>query len=123
MAAGSRSPSIESIEQAEFESRGGFDDLAGNDQLGGFRQADEAGQTLRATGAGNDAEIGFGQSDLRVRRGDAIVRGHGEFESAAERRAVDGDYDGLRRILDRGEKRREIGTASFSRSDRFRRIR
>ncbi len=107
----------EAIEQSEFERGGSFHDLTRDDELGGFRESDEAGQALRATGAGDDAEIGFGKADLRVLRGDAVVAGHGEFEAAAERHAVNRDDDGLGGILKRGEKGREIGAAAFARRD------
>ena len=62
--------------------------------------ADEAGQALRAAGAGNDAELDLRQSDLRRRDGDAVVRRQRDFKAAAERRPVQRRDNRLLRVLD-----------------------
>ena len=62
---------------------------------------DQARQALGSAGAGNDAELDLRQSELRGRHGDAVVAGLGQFEAAAERRAVDRRNDRLGASLDR----------------------
>ena len=108
------------VDQTDLKSRRSFDDLAGDQHLSGFRHSHKARQPLRSFRAGDDAEIGFGQSDLGVRDGDAIVRGHGQFESAAQRRAMDRNHNRFRGILDGGEQVMEVGPAAFTGCDRFR---
>ena len=74
---------------------GGFDGLAERAHLDRLGDARQPRQPLRAGRAGNDAELHFRLSDLRRGDRDAIVPGHGDFEAAAERRAVDRQTTGL----------------------------
>ena len=81
--------------------------LAERAHLHGFRDAGETRQPLRSTRAGNDAELHFRLTHLRRRDRDAIMAGHGDFQSAAERRAVDRHDHGLSRILNLQQHRIE----------------
>ena len=63
------------IDDAEFERALAADGLAADDHVERRRDADQARQPLRATGAGQDAELHFGQCDLGTRRAAAVVRG------------------------------------------------
>ena len=54
-----------------------------------FDLADEAGEALRAAGAGEHAEGDLGEADLAgALQGDADVGGHGDLEPAADGVAV-----------------------------------
>jgi hypothetical protein len=57
--------------------------------------ADDARQALRAAGAGQQAEVHFGQAALGRRHGHAVVAAQRHLEAAAERGAVDRGDDGL----------------------------
>jgi hypothetical protein len=70
---------------------------------GGY--AAETRQALGSARAGNDAQQHFGLSDFGSGHGHAVVAGHGEFESAAERGAVDGTHDRLGTIFDAPQQR------------------
>ena len=89
----------------------GIADRAHFDRFGDTRQAR---QSLRSACAGNDAELHFGLADLRVGRRDAIVAGHRDFQSAAERRAVDRHDDRLARVFNREQKRQKSRTAALA---------
>ncbi len=69
------------------------------------RGAAQPRQPLRAAGAGNDAEQHFRLADLGARHRDAVVAGHRELETAAERVAVNGRDQRLGRILERHQAR------------------
>ena len=76
-------------------------EFAGHHHLEGLGLADEAGQASGAAGPGEHTEVDLGQADLAaVLAGDADVRGHGDFETAADSVAVDGRDDDLRRLLE-----------------------
>ena len=59
-----------------------------------------ARQALRAAGAGDQAELHFGQRDLRRAVGDAVMAAERELEAAAQRGAVDRGDDRLVERLD-----------------------
>ncbi len=61
---------------------------------------DRARQALRAAGARQEAELHFGQRDLRAGRGDAVMRAERQFQPAAHRDAVNRRDDRLRAALD-----------------------
>ena len=73
--------------------------LAREDHVERRAQADEPGQPLAATGAGNETELHLGETELglRVVGGDAVVTGERELETGSEAGAVDGGDDGRRK--------------------------
>jgi hypothetical protein len=74
------------------------------------RHAGQAGQPLRAAGTGDDAKEYFGLSDLGILHRDAVVTRHRHLEPAAERLAVNGGDERLRRILEAAQQRmRSLG--------------
>ena len=79
--------------------------LSGHAHVQGFLDADETRQPLRALGAWNDPEVDLGLADERVRHGDTEVAGHGDLETAAERRAVNRHDHGLAAVLDARQQR------------------
>ena len=79
--------------------------LSGHAHVQGLLDADETRQPLRALGARNDPEVDLGLADERVRHGDAEVAGHGDLETAAERRAVNRHDHGLAAVLDARQQR------------------
>ena len=104
------------------------DDASGSRDLGGDGVAtqndlerggrtNEARQTLRATGARQQTEFHFRQTDLRRGHGHAVVAGERCFEAATERGAMKGRNDGLggafHDIQYFGQVRRSHGLAEF----------
>ena len=85
-------------DDAEFASFRRGDAFAGADQVEGQRRADQPAHALRAAPAGNQAELHFGkaQLDLLVRPGQAIIEAQGQFQAAAQARAVDERDRGIR---------------------------
>ena len=66
---------------------------AGHDHVERRFEADEPRETLRAAGAGNQAELHFRKSDLRVGPRHPVVAAEREFESSAHAGAADrGDH-------------------------------
>lgn len=64
---------------------------------------------MRAAGAGDDAQPGFGEADDRVGRQDAEVGGQGEFEAAAEGERRDGRDGGDGERGEGGEGAAKVG--------------
>ena len=62
-------------------------------------------QSLRAAGAGNDAEQHFRLADLRIGDGDAVMARHRELEAAAERVAMNGGDERLGDVLEPSQQR------------------
>ena len=60
--------------------------LAADDHVQRGLDAEHARQALRAAGAGHQAELHFGQRDLRARRGDAVVAAERQLQAAAHAR-------------------------------------
>ena len=83
-----------------LRARRGGNRLAVGAHLQRERGAAQARQPLRAAGAGNDAEQHFGLADLGAGDGDAVVAGHRELETAAERVAVNRRDERLADVLD-----------------------
>ena len=79
--------------------------LSGHAHVQGLLDADETRQPLRALGAGNDPEVDLGLADERLRHGDAEVAGHGDLETAAERRAMNRHDHGLGAVFDARQQR------------------
>jgi hypothetical protein len=73
---------------------------AAEDQIEGRCRADQTRRALRAARARQQAELHFGQSELRAVDGDAVVRGERDFQAAAERGAVNRGDDRLGTRLD-----------------------
>nr|POF14306.1 hypothetical protein CFP56_03330 [Quercus suber] len=69
--------------------------LAGEDQLHRAALADRAGQTLRAPGAGDDAQLDLRLAEVGFRRAVEDVAHHGQLAATAQRVPVDGRDDGL----------------------------
>ena len=118
----------ELVDQAQRQRFLGTDAAAGGHHVERGLHADQTRRALRAAGAGQQAQQHLGQAELRVGGGQAVVRGHGHFESAAERSAPDGGDHRLGRCLDRvahlgqaGRHRRlakftDVGTAEEERA-------
>ena len=89
------------IEDAGFQSVRCLDRIAARAHLDRLLDARQARQALRSRRAGDDAEFHFRLPDLRIRYRYAIVAGHGCFQAAAERRAVNRRHNGLARFFHR----------------------
>ena len=66
----------------------------------------------RSGGTRNDAQFGFGLADLGIGSRNAIVSGHGDFQSTAEGGSVNRHHHRLGAVFDRqqqGVKRRQFG--------------
>ena len=107
------------VHDAGFESIAGRDGIAGGTHFEGFDDAGEAREALRAAGAGDNAKFYFGLADLGAGNGNAVVAGHGEFQSAAEGRAVDGDDDGFPAVFDFQQDRQQACAARLSSAGEF----
>ena len=71
----------------------GRDVAAGDDHVERRFRADQPRQALRAAGAGQDADLHLGQTDLGARHRDPVMAGERGFEPAAQRIAMDrGDH-------------------------------
>ena len=73
---------------------------AGSDQGQGLGQAAEPGQALGAAGAGNQAQLYLRLPHQDARGRHAEMAGHGQFQSAAQGRPVDGGHHRLGAIFD-----------------------
>jgi hypothetical protein len=89
---------IEKLRSLEFL---GLHRRARDDHVGRHLERDDARQSLRAAGAGQDAELDLGQRDLRAGSGHAKMAAKRQLEAAAHRNAVDRRDDRLARPLDR----------------------
>ena len=96
------------IEQRGALERGRRNRGAGDDHVDRRFEAHEPRETLRAAGAGNQAQLHLREGDLRVGQRHAIVAAQREFESAAHAGAADrGDHrlaGRLDDIHDRGQE-------------------
>ena len=90
------------VDQAGLERLGGADVATGGHHLERLGDADQAGEALRAAGAGQQAEVDLGQAELRRVDGDAVVRAERDFEAATECGAVDRGDHRDRGVLHRG---------------------
>ena len=87
----------------------GVDRLAGQQQLGGAAGAHEAGQE-RGLDDGRQSHPDFGETERRLRHGEAQVTGQRQLEPRAETVPVDAGQDGKRGVVhtaDRGVERRD----------------
>ncbi|HZW51147.1 MAG TPA: hypothetical protein VFF05_04750, partial [Rudaea sp.] len=105
----------QSIDDPALQTLRGGNGIALRAHLHRLGHASQPRQALRAVRAGNQAQLHFRLAELRVLRGDAVMPRHSQFEPAAQRVAVNGHHQRLRRILDAIE---QIGEAGRSR--RFR---
>ncbi len=87
------------VDQAERQRLRRRQRLAGCGEIDRGRHAAKPRRALGAAGAGNDAEIDFGQADTGVGRSNARMRRKREFETTAERSAMDCGDDRLRTSL------------------------
>ena len=99
-AQGLRLALLHAVQDAQVERLRGGDVAARGDEVERRLGAGEAGQALRAAGAGHDAQGDLGQPHLGRWHGDPVVGGHGHLEPAAERGAVDRGHHGNARPLD-----------------------
>ncbi len=95
-----RSPLINRSTRPAASASAAANRLARDAHVDGLFDADEPGQTLRALGAGNDAQVHLGLTHLRVRERHAIMTGHRQFEAAAERRTVQRHHHGPVAVFD-----------------------
>ena len=79
------------------------DRIAADDHLDREFRTDRARQALGAAGARQQAEFDLGQAEPCVLGRDAEMAGERDLEAAAERRAVNGGNDRLRRVLHRAQ--------------------
>ena len=83
------------------------DRIAADDHLDREFGADRAREPLGTAGTRQQAELHFGQAELGFLGRDAIVACQSDFKTAAERRAVNGGNDRLRRVLHQDKHFRE----------------
>jgi hypothetical protein len=83
--------------------------LAAHDHVEGGFHTDHARQALRAAGAGNEAQLDFGQRDAGARCGHAVVAAQRQFEAAAHAHGVDGCDDGLGGGFEREDHAQQVG--------------
>jgi hypothetical protein len=75
------------VDQAEFPALLARDRVAGHHHVQRALDADQPRQALRAAGAGQNAELHFGQRQERAGRRAPVVAGHRQFQATAHRRA------------------------------------
>src|SRR5206468_7990835 len=73
------------VDDARLERFACLDRLTKSAHLDGLGDASKTGESLRAGGSWNYPEFDFRLSDLCGRRGNAIVKSHRDFKSAAKR--------------------------------------
>ena len=71
----------------------------GQNNFLGDAQAHDAGQTLSAAEAGQDAQVALGLAELGVGSGDTDIAAHGQLAAAAQSEAVDSSDGDLRHLL------------------------
>ena len=87
------------LDQAVLQRVLGADRIAADDHLDREFRTDRARQALGAAGPRQQAELHFGKAELGLLGRDAKVACQSDFETTAERGAVNGGNDRLRRIL------------------------
>ena len=90
---------------------GGGEPPAAHHRLLGPAQPGEAGEALRAAGAGDRAQADFRQSEDRRLGRQAEIAGQSEFEGDAHRVFLDRRDDRLAAALGRGDRPGEVGHA------------
>ncbi|MNW87876.1 hypothetical protein D3C86_171300 [compost metagenome] len=78
------------VDESGIQGGLGRQGLAGQHQVHRGRGAHQARRALRAARAGQQAQVHLGQPQLGARQRHAVVRGQGDFKSAAQRRAMQG---------------------------------
>ena len=78
------------IDKTVFQRRLGIDRLPGQDHRQRLGHADEPRQPLGAAGAGNEAELDFGQAEPGGGRCNAIMTAERDLEPAAQRGSMQG---------------------------------
>ncbi len=81
---------------------GGRNSLAGCDEIERNLRAGKTRKPLRSAPAGHEAELHFGKANPRLFRRHPVMAGEGDFEAAAERRAMQRGHDGLGTVFDSG---------------------
>ena len=79
--------------------------------LHGLGYSRKTGETLRPSGAGNNAEFYLGLANLSAGRGDAIMPCHRKLQATAERRTMNRHHDGLAAIFDLKQQRQQSRAA------------
>src|SRR5690606_39186959 len=91
------------VDQSDVQRLLRLDHPAAEDEVLGPGRPDQAGQPLRAAGAGDDAEQDLGLAQLGVAAGDAEVTAHGQLAAGAQRVAGDRGDGGFRDARDGAE--------------------
>ncbi len=104
----------EPVDNSELQRVVRFDGISVRTHLDGLGHARQPRQTLRAGRAGNNPELYFRLADLRAGNRHAIVSGHRQLQTAAERGAVNGHDHRLAAILDAKQQRLESLAARWS---------
>ena len=99
------------VEEGRALELGGRHRGARDDHVERGFQSDGARQALRAAGAGQQAQLHFGQCDLRVRFRHAVVGPQRQFEPAAHAHAGDRGDHRFGRIFEGGDHRRQARLA------------
>ncbi len=98
-----------SIDEPDLQRFGSAHRSSGHQHIDRLRQTHQPGQPLRALGSGDHPDRDLRHAHLGVAHGDAIVRGHGDFNAASERGPMHRDDRRFRAVLDRGQQRVQIG--------------
>ncbi len=86
-----------------------LDGFAADDHVERRLHTDHAGQALRATGTGDQAQLDFGQRNAGAGRGNAVVAAQSQFETTAHGHRVDGRHHGLGRVFASADDAQQIG--------------
>ena len=89
------------VDDAPVERLPGAERRSGKNGIEGILDAAQAGQALRASGAGNETELDLGQPEFCRRYCDAIMARERHFESAAQGGAMNGGDDRFRTAFKR----------------------
>mmetsp|Transcript_19223 Transcript_19223/g.35565 ORF Transcript_19223/g.35565 Transcript_19223/m.35565 type:complete len:457 (-) Transcript_19223:164-1534(-) len=94
------------VDHAHLFGAVGFERLASEDHIKRGLHANDRGEALGTTSAGEETKLDFRKPNLgfRVRRCDSVVAVKRYFETTAQARSVDGSNEGLLRVCDASEK-------------------
>src|SRR5262245_19385315 len=104
----------QSAHQARALGLDGVHAPAGEAKLHGLGLADGAGEPLRASCAGHDAEIDLRLAEGGIVAGEDDVAGHGKLAAATERIASDRRDDRLAAVTDAVKRRDEIAAIGLN---------
>ena len=86
-----------------------LDRLAADDHVECGFHTHHTWQALRATRAGNEAELDFRQGHTGAWGGNTVVRAQGQFQATAHTHRVDGCNDGFGRVFECQDDAEQIG--------------